>query len=67
MKRNNRFLAHYLHLKFKKSVKGASENELEGFLDANGWILYDLETMTNDFLKWRNKDMAPKHKIMTLS
>jgi hypothetical protein len=67
MKKNNRFLASYLQLRFKRSVKGASKNELEKFLDENGWILYETETMIKDFVKWRKKEIVPKQKVTTVS
>jgi hypothetical protein len=66
MRKNNRFLANYLSLRFKRSVKGATEKELEKFLDENGWILYDMESMVQNFVEWRKKEAIQKPTILTM-
>lgn len=48
-----RFLASYLISRFKSLAKGVTEEEIVKFLDQNGWILYDTEAMSRDFLNWK--------------
>jgi hypothetical protein len=64
MKKSNRFLANYLKSRWNKTVQGATKEELEDFLDENGWILYDLESMVKNFLEWRKKEDLKKTQVL---
>jgi hypothetical protein len=67
MKKAKRYLASLLQQRFMKSVRSASEQELERFLNENGWVLYDNETMIKNFLEWRKKESNHKPKLEVIS
>lgn len=58
MKHNNqtRFLATYVKKKLEPRVKDINVKELEEYFDQNGWILYDIDTMSVKINKWRHSN-----------
>lgn len=57
MEHNNqtRFLATYVKKKLEPRVKDIKINELEQYFDENGWIMYDIDTMSVKIENWRKK------------
>ncbi|MGK7397290.1 MAG: hypothetical protein ACNS62_22125 [Candidatus Cyclobacteriaceae bacterium M3_2C_046] len=55
--KQNKILARYLIGKLKSQVKNIRIRELEDFFNENGWLMYDLDTMTHKFKAWRQKQV----------
>lgn len=48
-----KILVNYIIKKLKFRIKDINEQELEEYFEQKGWILYDIDTMTNKIKKWR--------------